>query len=398
MLVMSLRVAYISDERFPGWGTDTQQITKNAEGLARAGAQVDLLLPIHFRVAAMSNTRREERIRQHYGIGNALNIRFLPGWLSSDLRIEKVTHGLAAGLASLLQDYDVVYTRNVLPTWVTVAGQRPTVFENHRVLKRHYPVSHLIMRRLLRKPNFLGVIANCEMVGNAYQAMGLPREQLLVSHLGYDPKDFEPRLERAEARNRLGWPAERTTIAYTGHIGPGKGMEALYALASHLPRLDFRIVGGKPGEVSRSEARVRQLGLSNVHHSPFVKVEEVPPYLYAADALIVPPTSVPLNRFGNTVLPMKLYTYLAAGRPIIAPAQVDVVELLEDGKNAILVPPDDPLAAATKIMKTLDDKHVVERIRAKAVEMAPQYSWSNRGIHILAFIEELMDRYREQRT
>ena len=42
---MSLRIAYISDERFPSIHTDTQQVVKTIDALGRSGVHVDLIQP-----------------------------------------------------------------------------------------------------------------------------------------------------------------------------------------------------------------------------------------------------------------------------------------------------------------------------------------------------------------
>ncbi len=388
---MGIRIAYISDERFPGWGTDTQQINKNAEGLALAGAEVDLLIPVHVKTLHLSAEERVRRIRSHYGIGEQLNIKFVPGWPASDLRFEKLTHGLAAPLMAMLSQYDVMYTRNVVPTALALLCRRPTVMENHRILSAHYPVSYRVMRRLAAHRCLAGVITNCEYVRNSWQEMGVPAERLVVSHLGYDPRDFEPRLSRREARRELGWPEEVSTVVYTGHLGRGKGIEALHALAARMPDTHFRIVGGTPAQVAVRTRQAQEARLANVFHSPFVRIDQVPRHLYAGDALIVPPTGVPLRRYGNTVLPIKLYTYLAAGRPIVAPRLEDIEELIKDGENGVLVPPDDPDAAAARLVKVLASTAEMQRLEVRALELAPRFSWQNRGRQLLEFIQARLD-------
>ena len=53
-------------------------------------------------------------------------------------------------------------------------------------------------------------------------------------------------------------------------------------------------------------------------------------FLFAADILMIPEPKV--KTVGNTVLPMKLFQYLAAGRAIYAPDAPDTAELLTHGK------------------------------------------------------------------
>ena len=86
---------------------------------------------------------------------------------------------------------------------------------------------------------------------------------------------------------------------------------------------------------------------------PWAEPAALPAWLQAADVLLIPPSQAPLQRYRNCVLPMKLFAYLAAGRPILAPASPDTAELLKDQENALLVPPERPKAAAAALDRLL---------------------------------------------
>jgi glycosyltransferase involved in cell wall biosynthesis len=111
------------------------------------------------------------------------------------------------------------------------------------------------------------------------------------------------------------------------------------------------------------------------------------PYLYAADALVIPPTVGPLERVGNTVLPIKTYLYLAIGRPIVAAATADLREVLEDGRNAVLVPPDDLDAAILAVRSLMESSELCARLGAEARTEAQRYTWDQRAARISGFIE-----------
>ncbi|MFD0685140.1 glycosyltransferase family 4 protein [Actinomadura fibrosa] len=66
-----------------------------------------------------------------------------------------------------------------------------------------------------------------------------------------------------------------------------------------------------------------------------------------ADIAIVPSRVEP---FGNVAVEAML-----AGRPVVASATQGLVEIVEDGENGVLVPPDDPAALADGIARLLDD-------------------------------------------
>jgi glycosyltransferase involved in cell wall biosynthesis len=150
-------------------------------------------------------------------------------------------------------------------------------------------------------------------------------------------------------------------------------------VACRLPPVSFLLVGGLPEHIARLKSYADRLGAMNVTFEGHRPVGEVPRYLYAADVLIIPPTKKPLEKFGRTVLPMKLFTYLAAGRPILAPALPDSSELLEHDQNACLVTPDDPDATADTIRGLLADSKRCRSLSAGAARTAKQLTWDARA-------------------
>ena len=124
----------------------------------------------------------------------------------------------------------------------------------------------------------------------------------------------------------------------------------------------------------------------NVDPVELQKFSELAPYLYAADVLIIPPSLEPLQRHGNTVLPIKLFLYLAAGRVVLAPEAPDTAELLKDGVNAALVPPGDLEALLTTLRRITSDTALAERLSAGATEAAQGLTWDSRAARIRDFI------------
>jgi starch synthase len=284
-----------------------------------------------------------------------------------------------------------VWTRDLVAAVSAIRTGLPTVFETYRpdvATARSFAPWRAMT---LGHPAMLGVIAHSRLTFDAFVNAGVPREHALLAHNGYAPSLMLPELTRDEARDRLRLPRDRALVVYTGHVGPKKGIDALIRLAAQLPETTFVVVG--VDEQSSDRRSIQGLaamhGASNLLLVPRVPLTDVSAYLYAADVLIVPPTDEPLKRFRRTVLPMKLFSYLAAGRPIVAPDLDDTREVLVDGVNACLVSPTSVQSAAERMRALLGDRALQERLSLAARESSRSLTWTARAERIVPFLDAL---------
>jgi glycosyltransferase involved in cell wall biosynthesis len=382
------RIGYISDERFPSRWTDTQQIMKTASAMAAEGADVEVILPRLASAWLASAAARRATLEQHYGIEARFDLTQIPLIPASRLRVEKLVHGLAAPLYSALARHDVIYTRNLLPVLVGLAAGRAVVFESHRVLRVHYPMVYRCIKAVRSHPRFLGVVTNAGLIASAFHDMGFEPERVTVAHNCFDPSDLQPRLGKDEARRRLGIDPAARVVCYAGHIQRRKGIETVVALASRTPELQYVICGGFPADVAEAQRLADEAGARNLRFTGWIDVPALAIYLYAADVLLIPPARAPLQQYGNTVLPIKTYNYLAAGRVIVAPRLPDVVEVLRDGENALLATPDAPDEAAAVVRRAVSDPDLAARLGARAAADSARYTWRERARHIMEFIRQ----------
>ena len=79
---------------------------------------------------------------------------------------------------------------------------------------------------------------------------------------------------------------------------------------------------------------------------------------------------------------MKIFSYLAAGRPILGAATPDVEEVLTNARTAMLVPPGDTDAAAAALRTVLTNTTLAASLASAAAEHARQYTWDGRARRI----------------
>jgi glycosyltransferase involved in cell wall biosynthesis len=163
-------------------------------------------------------------------------------------------------------------------------------------------------------------------------------------------------------------------------------------LARRLPEALFLLVGSE----GRGAVEVLARKHANIQFVPWQPFETVTRYLLAADVLLQPPSGVPLRFIGNTVLPMKIFLYLAAGRPIVAPDLPDVREVLSHDVNALLVAPGDHAAAADAVARLLAEPALARRLADTARQTAAGLTWDARAKKVLTYLEQRLLQHRSK--
>ena len=187
------------------------------------------------------------------------------------------------------------------------------------------------------------VITICQELQDAVVAVGAGDRAFLIENvMGGDMTRVEEDPGVAQdVRANYGISSEQPLILYTGTFEEYQGLELLTASAACLTRscatARVLVVGGEPEQVARARR------LADASGSPMVFAgqrppEEIPGFIAACDILVSP-------RVSGTNTPLKIYSYLRSGRPIVATDLRTHTQVLTSD-TAVLVPPEPELLAA----------------------------------------------------
>jgi glycosyltransferase involved in cell wall biosynthesis len=192
------------------------------------------------------------------------------------------------------------------------------------------------------------VIPPTEAMAETAIALGVRRDRVhTVSH--WEDLDIVRLRPKRNAFSIAHGLADRFVVMYSGNHGLTQELDRYLALADHLSDLpDVLLVFVGDGASKRAlRERVEARRLGNVKLMPYASREALADSLGSADVCLAP-LGPGLTRF---MLPSKLYTILASGRPFIAAidASSDLRALADRDRCGFVVDPGDVDAIAERV-------------------------------------------------
>jgi glycosyltransferase involved in cell wall biosynthesis len=292
--------------------------------------------------------------------------------------------GLTLPLRREFRQADLVYTRNLWVAWLALLFGQRIVFDHYRPWPAQIPPLQLWIHRLFCHRRFLVNISHSEYTRARYLDIGIPPEKLYCVRNGFEPSRLAAPVPLDVAKRRIGIDNNRKTVVYTGRINARKGLELVIEAARGLPDHVFILVGSEGNGVIEALAGT----VGNVRIVPWQSPEAIGQYIFAADVLLIPPSLKPLTEFGSTVIPLKLYLYMASGRPILAGDTPDLREVLRDRGNALLCRPDSLESLVAGIRALTGDPGLAGGLAATALADSRGLTWGARAGRIAAIVRD----------
>ena len=215
------------------------------------------------------------------------------------------------------------------------------------------------------------------------RARRMPPERVKTVYLGVPLDEFSrPRApeEVAAARRELGLTPGETAIGTVTRLHDSKGnsflVEAAALVLQERPHAKFFIVGEGPLLPDlRAQAQALSLGDRFVFHG-FAR--DVAGVVSAFDLSVFP------SLWEGT--PLTVFEALAMGKAILATDADGLLDVLTDGRDAVIVPRRNAPALAGGIVKLMDDPELRARLGREAAVTAQQYD-------IAAFVRKMERLY-----
>ena len=172
---------------------------------------------------------------------------------------------------------------------------------------------------------------------------------------------------------------------HAGNLGFYGAWDSLLKAAHILRNENTGLVFVGDG-ANRAAMEISAKPLPNVRFLPFFPIEQVPHVMMAGDVHIV----TVRRGLEGVVVPSKLYSILAAGRPVlaIAAAESDAARIVRESGCGISADPDDPAAIAAAIRELRNDQNRLIQMGIRAKETAAKYARVDELERFVEVIEE----------
>ena len=227
---------------------------------------------------------------------------------------------------------------------------------------------------------------------------GVNENRIRVIENGANTELFKPTKNdntQKGIKNRLHINDSETVVLFVGYLAPWQGVECLLhavpLIVEENPKTKFLIVGdGIMKEKLKSLTKELNIRRS-VIFTGTVPYESVPEYMNLSDICVAPFIRRRNESIGLS--PLKIYEYLACGKPVVGSDIRGVGTLLDSSNSGIPVIPDAHGELARAIIRLLNDKQLRKQMGKNGREIVVNnHSWEITAKKTIEVFESILDK------
>ena len=356
-----------------------------AETLTSAGHLVDLLVYPEGEDVSLPGCRLIRTLRLP-GLGGVR-----PGFSWKKLPLDALMAGQATGLLLRGEHYDLVHAVEeaaFIARWLKRLFKVPYIYDMDSSLPEQLVDKHSKLARLAgwmarREAAVVrastGVLAVCPWLAERARAHDPGKPVTVLEDISL--------LGEADASVPANLPKfHGPVVMYVGNAEPYQGVELLIqAFPGVLVRRSDAVlvlVGERPTDIERCQGLARQLGILHAVHCVGPRPLEALPAVLAAASVLVSP------RISGHNTPMKVYSYLDSGRPLVATRLPTHTQVLDDEVAVLTEASAQGLAAG--ILRAMDDPAAAAALASRAkARVAERYTREAFARKLLAFYAQI---------
>lgn len=266
---------------------------------------------------------------------------------------------------------------HINPIDLIFIGNKPYILEiNDPAMVLYSGLRGFLYKRLIniKLKKCTAIITQTETLKNILSKY--TNKPIFVVSNGVDTNKFKISF-KSEVRKNLDIKDKEVLAIFVGSFMKWHGVHDVVRLAELFPKVKFLMVGGG---FLFDDVKLKVKGIKNVFLVGPKPNKEIPGFLAAADIALAPFNTErfkELDEYGFWWCPVKLFEYMAMGKPVVSYDYYEVRSIVKD--SGFLAKPGDFGDFVDKFTKLLNSKQLKQRLSIRARSLAVKYDWKYRG-------------------
>lgn len=388
-----MKIVYMANEDMRKKGAGKTHFMEVAWNLTKMGNELVILLPGYWPL-----DKKDYEVRIYY-------VPTLPKNIFSYL-VYEILRPFVFLFLILKFKPNVVYARqdlfDVIPPVLAKLFKIPYVIEKNGLVEADYQSrgkSGLVIKILMFAECFNARLAKkiiCVTEGiqrEISSRYGISKNKFVVIPNGANTELFRI-MDTKVCRRRLGLSEDSFYVGFVGSFAPWQGLTLLVEAAKVIKdtgytRIKFLLVGdGEQEKKLRQKVLDYDLG-DTVFFAGRVEYREVVFWINAFDVAVAPFSGVRNKTCGLS--PIKLYEYLACGKPVIAADIEGVREIVEENECGYLFEAGDKLQLVDKILFCYRNRNMLNKVALHCRDVIREgYSWEQTARKVVQVLKDLL--------
>ena len=368
-----MRLVYLSASKIPSREANSIHVMKMCQAFGHLGHEVTLLAP-DVTVGLKSSV---SDIYAFYGVDRCFELRKVP-W--RPIRGRGWIYGWEAGRLASRLGVDAAFGRSLHACAIAVHLGMPTTWDAHMLTFLKRWDEYRLFRWMIDAPAFRQLSVNCASLGRCILERVPELEgRIVVAHNGADIWRKTLRLPT------LGEGRDRKLAMWATSTREKVSKLSRLSLPEFRPPTSMSLAAS--GYTLRRSAPIPQS--LKMSYCMVSCPQRRPSDCAWPSTCCSPPyqSEVRIAGGGETAAwmsPLKIFGYMAAAKPILCSDLPVLREVIEDGRNGLLLRPDDPDAWAAALQRLLGDRSLREQLGAAAhADFLARHTWRQRATRVL---------------
>jgi glycosyltransferase involved in cell wall biosynthesis len=171
-----------------------------------------------------------------------------------------------------------------------------------------------------------------------------------------------------------------------GSLHHWKGVDVLLEAMQYVHGARLLVVGGDHETIERYKTIAQKYKVDgHVRFEGFISPGKRFQYFACTDICILPLKQFSISTYFTS--PLKLFEYMASGKPVVASDLPSIREVISDDVNGVLVTPENSKSLADGINRLIENPSLGTRLAAQAAHDIKEFTWDKRAEKISNFIQ-----------